>query len=96
MDIHPLEVLRRPLVTEKHTAAQEAGKYAFEVVGAANKRQIKEAVEEAFRVHVRAVNVSWTPGKPKRAGRRLYHTPRWKKAIVTLREGDRIQIFEGL
>ncbi|MBI4236656.1 MAG: 50S ribosomal protein L23 [Chloroflexi bacterium] len=94
--MHPLEVLRRPLVTEKYTAAQEMGKYAFEVAGGANKRQIKEAVELAFHVHVRAVNVSWVPGKAKRLGRRVYQTSRWKKALVSLQQGDRIQVFEGL
>ena len=96
MDIHPLEVLRRPIVTEKYTASQDAGKYAFEVHRSANKKQIAEAVEFAFRVTVMSVNTMNVHGKTKRLGTRLFETRGWKKAIVTLRQGDRIDVFEGM
>ena len=94
--MHLYEVLQRPLVTEKTTTLQTAGKYAFEVGKNANKRQIKEAVEKAFKVKVTAVNVMNEPGEIKRVGRRYVQTPSRKKAIVTLRAGDKIQLFEGV
>ena len=96
MDIHPLEVLRRPVVTEKYTASQDAGKYAFEVHPSANKKQIAEAVEFAFRVSVSSVNTMNVRGKAKRLGTRIFHASGWKKAIVTLKSGDRIDVFEGM
>jgi large subunit ribosomal protein L23 len=96
MDIHPLEVLRRPIITEKFAAAQDLGKYAFEVHPSANKKQIKEAVELAFKVKVRAVNVMSVQGKTKRVGARFYRTSDWKKAVVTLQAGNRIEVFEGI
>ncbi len=94
MHIH--EVLRRPLITEKSTVIQAEGKYAFEVAREANKTQIKEAVEKTFNVHVTAVNVITVHGKSKRMGRRLLPPKPWKKAIVTLKEGDKIELFEGV
>ena len=94
--MHLYEVLRRPLVTEKNTVLQAQGKYAFEVAGEANKPQIKQAVEKAFKVKVTAVNVMTVPGKERRIGRRQVLTRSWKKAIVTLKPGDRIEIFEGV
>ena len=89
------EVLRRPLITEKSTALQVENKYAFEVDKAANKSQIKQAVEKAFKVEVTSVNVVTIPGKSRRLGRRLLAARSWKKAIVTLKPGDTIQFFEG-
>jgi len=94
--VHLYEVLRRPLITEKNTVLQAQGKYAFEVAKEANKPQIKQAVEKAFNVKVTAVNVMTVPGKEKRIGRRLVLTQSWKKAIVTLKPGDKIEIFEGV
>ena len=94
--MHLYEVLRRPLITEKNTVLQAQGKYAFEVAGEANKPQIKQAVEKAFKVKVTAVNVMTVPGKERRIGRRQVLTQSWKKAIVTLKPGDRIEIFEGV
>ena len=94
--MHLYEVLRRPLITEKNTVLQAQGKYAFEVAREANKPQIKQAVEKAFNVKVTAVNVMTVPGKEKRVGRRLVLTQSWKKAIVTLKPGDKIEIFEGV
>lgn len=89
------EVLRRPLITEKSTVLQIENKYAFEVDKSANKPQIKQAVEKAFKVEVLAVNVVTIPGKTRRLGRRLLPARPWKKAIVTLKPGDTIQFFEG-
>ena len=94
--MHLYEVLRRPLITEKNTALQAENKYAFEVAGEANKLQIKQAVEKAFKVNVTAVNVMTVPGKTRRIGRRQVLTQSWKKAIVTLKPGDKIEIFEGV
>ena len=94
--MHTFEVLRRPLITEKSTILQDAqNKYAFEVDPRANKVQVKSAVEEAFNVKVMDVNMATVRGKRKRFGPRLVQRPSWKKAVVSLRPGDRIQIFEG-
>jgi large subunit ribosomal protein L23 len=91
------EVLRRPVITEKNTVlSAERNQYAFEVARNANKVQIKEAVEKAFSVRVVAVNVSSVPGKMKRMGRHRGMTPGWKKAVVTLTPGDKIELFEGV
>ena len=92
--MHLYEVLRRPAITEKNTAMQAQGKYVFEVAQGANKYQIREAVETAFKVSVLDVNVSNVPTQTKRQGRRIVTTPGWKKAVVTLKEGDKIQFFE--
>ena len=94
--MHPYEVLRRPLITEKNTSLQTLDKYAFEVAGEANKQQVKQAVEKAFKVKVTAVNVISVPGKERRIGRSKVLTQSWKKAIVTLKSGDSIQFFEGV
>ena len=90
------EVLRRPVITEKSTALKDRNRYVFEVLPKANKNQIKEAVEKAFKVKVEAVNTMAMPGKTRRVGRRQVLTPSWKKAIVTLREGHKIEFFEGV
>ncbi len=90
------EVLKRPLVTEKNTILQAQGKYAFEVSREANKDQVKRAVEKAFKVNVTAVNIITVRGREKRIGRRQVVTSSWKKAVVTLKAGDKIQIFEGV
>ncbi len=94
--MHPYEVLRRPVITEKGTELQAQGKYAFEVAREANKPQIKQAVEKAFNVKVTAVNVTMVRGKERRVGRRVVLTQPWKKAIVTLQPGDKIELFEGV
>ncbi len=94
--MHPYEVLRKPLVTEKNTDLRVLGKYAFEVAREANKQQVKEAVEKAFKVTVTAVNVVTVRGKMRRIGRRQIMTQPWKKAVVTLKPGDTIQVFEGV
>ncbi len=90
------EVLRRPLVTEKSTRLAEGNKYVFEVDKRASKDQIKQAVEVAFKVDVTGVNIVHVPGETKRAGRREIRRSAWKKAVVTLKAGDKIQYFEGV
>ena len=94
--MHLYEVLRRPLITEKNTGLQEHRKYVFEVAKEANKPLIKDAVELAFKVTVTQVNVMNVRGKEKKFGGRIVATPSWKKAVVTLKEGDKIQFFEGI
>ena len=89
-------VLLKPLITEKGTLLAEQNKYAFQVAPGANKMQIKEAVETAFNVRVLRVNTMVMPGKMKRVGRSQGRTSEWKKAIVTLAAGDRIEFFEGV
>jgi large subunit ribosomal protein L23 len=89
-------VLRRPLVTEKSTVLQQQNKYAFEIADEANKPMVKEAVEAGFKVKVTKVNVVTMRGKARRVGRRIVQTRDWKKAIVTLAAGDKIEFFEGV
>ena len=94
--MHLYEVLRRPLITEKNTLLQAQGRYVFEVADKANKQQVRQAVETAFKVKVTAVNVMTVPGKKRRMGRREVQSPSWKKAVVTLKPGDKIELFEGV
>ena len=94
--MHLYGVLRRPLITEKSSVLQTLNKYAFEIAEGANKKMIKDAVEAAFKVKVTGVNVVTMQGKTKRMGRRIVHTNPWKKAIVTLQAGDKIEYFEGV
>ena len=94
--MHIYEVLRRPLITEKTTLLQEGNKYAFEVAHKATKQQVKVAVEKAFKVNVTKVNMIAMHGKMKRIGRRMAMTPSWKKAVVTLMPGQKIEFFEGV
>ena len=96
--IHPYEVLRRPVITEKSTILSAQGKYVFEVHKDANKNQIKTAVEQLFNVTVRAVNTSNERGRRPRTryGRRAGNPPTYKKAIVTFDSDDQIEFFEGV
>ena len=75
---------------------QERSKYAFEVAQKATKQQVKVAVEKAFKVNVTKVNMVTVHGKEKRIGRRLAMTPSWRKAVVTLMPGQKIEFFEGV
>jgi large subunit ribosomal protein L23 len=95
-ELHPYAVLLRPIITEKTHLLTGEDKYVFEVDPRANKDQIKEAVEIAFSVRVAAVNTMNMKGKPKRWGRKITQQPDWKKAIVTLVKGDKIELFEGI
>lgn len=93
----PQDIIIRPVVTEKSVnLAQQQNKYTFYVSKQATKIDIKKAVEELFKVKVLAVNTAIIKGKPKRVGRFRGRKPDRKKAIVTLRPGDKIEIFEGL
>lgn len=94
--MHPYEVLRRPVVTEKVTRQTGSNKYTFEVALNATKIQIKEAVQLAFNVTVTDVNTSRLMGKKRRLGRHFGMTPTWKKAVVTIKAGDKIEFFEGV
>ena len=94
--MHLYQVLRRPVITEKATFLQERNKYVFEVAQKATKRQVKDAVETAFKVDVTGVNIVAMRGKQKKVGRRIAMTPSWKKAVVTLVPGQKIQFFEGV
>ncbi len=91
------DVIKRPLVlTEKGNLLREqANQYLFEVSPKANKVQIKEAVETLFKVNVVDVNTLIVRGRMRRMGRGHAKTKNWKKAIVTLAEGDSIDFFEG-
>lgn len=94
--MHVYEVIRRPIVTEKSTRLGELGKYVFEVDRRATKAEIKQAVERIFNVHVRQVNVLNVPGKLRRVRQHRGYTASWRKAIVSLRAGERIALFEGV
>jgi len=93
-------ILKRPIVTEKMTEMQEKGHYAFEVNGNANKIDIAKAVEKKFNVTVLNVRTSRHKGKAKsqmtRKGRFAGRTSGWKKAIVRLKEGDKIEFFQNV
>jgi large subunit ribosomal protein L23 len=86
----------RPIVTEKSSAAyQERGEYTFEVHPGASKTEIKAAIESLFGVSVTGVWTAQQRGKSRKVGSSSGLRPRWKKAIVTLKSGDTIEIFEG-
>jgi large subunit ribosomal protein L23 len=90
------DVVKRPLITEKNERAREmARQFAFEVHRDATKIQVKKAVEQLFNVHVLAVRTAVARGKNKRVGRSVGRRPNWKKAFVTLKEGETIALFEG-
>ena len=95
MSLHPNQVLLAPVVSEKSYSLITDRKYTFRVHKDAHKTQIRQAVEELFDVKVEAVNVVKVQPKPKRRGLTKGTKPGWKKAIVKLREGYEIEIFEG-
>ncbi len=93
----PHEIIIRPLVTEKGTwLTENMNQYLFKVAGDANKVEISKAVEKLWPVSVVAVRTQNVRGKIKRRGRFLGKKPNWKKAMVTLAEGDDIELFEGV
>jgi large subunit ribosomal protein L23 len=89
-------LIKKPLITEKSTKLMEENKYCFLVDPKANKTQIRQAVEEIFKVKVKAVNTMNVLGKVKKMGRYEGRRPSWKRAIVTLEPGNRIEYFEGV
>jgi large subunit ribosomal protein L23 len=95
MSLHPNQVLLAPVVSEKSYSLITDRKYTFKVHEDAHKTQIRQAVEELFDVQVQSVNISRVQPKPKRRGLTRGRRPGWKKAIVQLREGHEIEIFEG-
>lgn len=91
------DILKRPLVTEKSTTQKDQlNKLSFEVDRKANKIEIKQAVEQIFKVDVISVATMTMKGTRKRVGRFFTRTPDWKKAVVTLKPGQRIEFFEGV
>jgi len=95
--MNSFEVIRRPLITEKSSLLKEMNRqYAFEVDAKANKNQIRLAIEAVFKVHVADVKTMNIRGKFRRVGRHTGQRSNWKKAIVTLKEGDKIEFFEGV
>ncbi len=91
------DILRRPVITEKATLLREEhNAVVFEVDTRATKAEIKQAVEKAFQVKVEGVRTSIVRGKKARVGRSVGRRKNWKKAYVTLREGDTIDFFEGV
>ena len=95
MSLHPNQVLIAPVVSEKSYSLINVRKYTFRVHPDAHKTQIRQAVEELFEVEVASVNVATVKSKPKRRGQTAGRRPGWKKAIVELKEGHEIEIFEG-
>lgn len=94
MKYDPYKIIKKPVVSEKSTLLTERdNKYVFEVALEANKIQIKKAVEEVFKVGVKKVRTMRIKGKMKRVRVQLGRTPERKKAIVTLKQGDRIELF---
>lgn len=103
------QIIKRPVLTEKGTQLKETGgmpagvdeadlrsKVIFEVVRDANKVQVRQAVEELFSVKVEAVHTQIVRGKERRVGRYMGRRPSWKRAIVTLSPGSKIEFFEGV
>ncbi|NNF05128.1 MAG: 50S ribosomal protein L23 [Candidatus Eisenbacteria bacterium] len=92
---NPHDIIVKALITEKGTRMREGGnKFLFEVSSDANKIEIKYAIEQIFSVHVEEVRTQMVMGKIKRLGRNQGRRPNWKKAIITLAQGENIDLFE--
>ena len=90
-------IIKRPIISEKSTVQNELYRtYAFHVAKDSNKQEIREAVEKLFKVKVEGVRTMLTHGKFKRAGRFVSKRANWKKALVTLKEGQKIEFFQGV
>ena len=93
----PVQVVQRPLISEKSYASMANGKYVFRVHPRATKTDIALAVADAFKVEVVSVNTMHVRGKERRRGRVHGFQPDWKKAVVTLAEGQKIEnLFQGV
>jgi len=92
----PGKIIIEPIVTEKSNQMRDSGKYAFKVDSRANKIQIMQAVRALFNVHPVSCQIMRVKRKPKRVRYQLGYTAEWKKAIVTLRAGEAIHVFEGV
>lgn len=96
MNTKGYDILVRPLLTEKITAMrEESNKFSFRVKPGANRIQIKRAIESELKVRVERVNVMNVRGKTKRFGRFIGTRASWKKAIVTLKAGEKLELYEG-
>jgi large subunit ribosomal protein L23 len=95
MSLHPSQVLLRPVVSEKSYEQITQNRYTFKVHQDAHKTQVRQAVEQLFDVTVLAVNIVKVQPKPKRRGLTKGERQGWKKAVVQLKPGDSIEIFEG-
>ena len=91
-----LDIIRAPVITEKATLGAEHNQVTFRVASDATKPEIKRAVEEVFSVKVMAVNTLKTKGKTKRFRGRIGRRPGYKKAVITLKEGDTIDVTTGI
>ncbi|MCY9590698.1 50S ribosomal protein L23 [Paenibacillus chitinolyticus] len=92
---NPRDLIKRPVITERSTEMMADKKYVFEVEIRANKTEIKQAIEQIFKVKVSSVNTLRMPAKPKRQGRHSGYTSEWKKAIVTLSaDSKELEFFE--
>lgn len=97
MNARTYRVLKRPLITEKSTVEKDQrNKLFFEVDKRANKIEIRDAVEKIFKVNVLDVSTMSVKGKLKRVGRHYTQAPGWKKAVVTVKAGQRVEFFEGV
>jgi large subunit ribosomal protein L23 len=94
--MEPSQIVIRPVVSEKSYVLSAANRYTFRVHGDAHQTQIRQAVEELFGVHVVGVRTLSVKSKPKRRGTTRGRTRKWKKAIVQVREGETIPIYQGL
>jgi len=92
MNLDARDIIKKPLVTEKSVDNATMNKYTFAVDGSVNKIQIRKAIEEIFKVRVRRVNTMNYNGKRRNFGRTSGQTNDWKKAVVTLKEGDKIEL----
>jgi large subunit ribosomal protein L23 len=94
--VNAVDVIKGPIITEKGTLVSEQGnQVVFRVDARANKVEIRHAVEQLFKVRVDKIRTARVLGKLRRVGRHAGRRPTWKKAYVTLAEGDRIDFFEG-
>ena len=93
----PYDIIKKPLVSEKNQVLKElANQVVFEVATTANKIEIRRAVEALFKVRVEKVHTLIVRGKDRRVGRNFGRASNWKKAVVTLRAGENIELFEGV
>lgn len=90
------DVIKKPLITEKGAVMQQSGNcYLFAVDRRATKRDVREAVEDLFKVKVDSVRTLVMPSKYKRVGKNIGIAPEWKKAVVTLAQGEKIELVES-
>ncbi len=94
--LHPHDLIRKPIISEKSMKQMGSNKYSFRVDSKATKPEIKAAVEAVFKVKVTDVNTAWVLGKEKRVSGHRGFTASWKKAVVTIAEGQRMEFFESL